>query len=215
MLTSDMTNWRRQERARLLEARRSLPAAERVEATEGVLRNLGALLADLHCATLGVYWPIKREIDIRRFGNALSQSRRLRLALPVVVAKGQPLEYWRWRMADPMTRGFWNIPVPETRNPVDPDVVIAPLVGFSGCFRLGYGGGYFDRTLAARRPKPVAIGIGFEFSRLDDFAPHRHDIPMDFIVTERSILVRGRDVAQEGNRGGDQGRTTCTSQRSF
>lgn len=193
----DMTNWRRHERARLLEFRRSLPAAERVRATEGVLHNLSALFADLRCTTIGIYWPIKREIDIRRWGAVLSQRRGMQLALPVVIAKDQPLEYWRWHMRDPMKRGFWDIPVPETRSAVDPDVVIAPLVGFSGRYRLGYGGGYFDRTLASRCPRPVAIGIGFEFSRIEGFVPHRYDIPMDFVITERSILTRERDDLQQ------------------
>jgi 5,10-methenyltetrahydrofolate synthetase len=119
--------------------------------------------------------------------------------VPVVVAKHQPLEYSLWHMGDPMTRGFWNIPVPETRTTVDPDVVIAPLVGFSGHFRLGYGGGYFDRTLAARCQRPVAIGIGFEFSRLDGFLPQPHDIPMDIIVTERRVDYREHAKADDGS----------------
>jgi len=71
---------------------------------------------------------------------------------------------------------------------VMPDAVLVPLVGYdpSG-FRLGYGGGYFDRTLAAARPRPCAIGLGYEDSVLPTIFPQRHDIPMDLIVTDRDI----------------------------
>ena len=83
---------------------------------------------------------------------------------------------------------WWNIPVPKQRRPVEPDTVIAPLVGFHDHYRLGYGGGYFDRTLAKLRP--FAIGIGFEFSRVDGFVPQPHDIAMNVIVTESAIYQK-------------------------
>ena len=111
----------------------------------------------------------------------------MQTALPVVVTKNSPLEYWQWRMGEPLTRGFWNIPVPASRIPVNPAAVIIPLIGFHNNYRLGYGGGYFDRTLAARVPKPIAIGIGYELCRLPGFTQLPHDIPMDFIVTDRMI----------------------------
>lgn len=199
MLPIEITTWRRQERTRLLDVRRTFPPAERNRATDMLLANLSAAFDSLRGRTLGLYWPIKREIDIRRWAADFSQRRELRLAVPVVVAKHQPLEYWLWRMGDPMTRGFWNIPVPETRTPVDPEVVIAPLVGLSGHYRLGYGGGYFDRTLAVRRPRPVAIGIGFEFCRLDGFTPQPHDIPMDIVVTECRVDYRENAKAGHGD----------------
>jgi 5,10-methenyltetrahydrofolate synthetase len=86
-----------------------------------------------------------------------------------------------------MARGFWGIMVPKQGQPVIPDVVIAPVVGFCGFYRLGHGGGYFDRTLAAMRPKPLAIGVGTEASRIEGFVPQPHDIPMDVIVTEAAV----------------------------
>ena len=71
---------------------------------------------------------------------------------------------------------------------------LAPLVGFDSCgYRLGYGGGYYDRTLAAATPKPLAIGVGFELSRLDTIHPQPHDVPMDFIVTEELVIDRQAD----------------------
>ena len=89
-----------------------------------------------------------------------------------------------------------NIPAPADGPSVTPDVLLVPLVGFdAGGYRLGYGGGYYDRSLAARTPRPLAIGIGFEISRLATIHPQPHDIPMDAIVTERGML---RIRVQEG-----------------
>ncbi len=87
-----------------------------------------------------------------------------------------------------MQAGIWNIPIPQDRELLIPDIVIAPLVGFDLCgFRLGYGGGYYDRTLAAANPRPFTVGIGYEDSILLTIHPQPHDIPMDMIVTARSI----------------------------
>jgi 5-formyltetrahydrofolate cyclo-ligase len=98
------------------------------------------------------------------------------------------LQYWRWQPGMAMERGFWNIPVPATREAVKPGLVIAPLVGFDDQgYRLGYGGGYFDRTLAALQPRPFAVGAGLETMRLATIHPQPHDIPMALIVTEKGI----------------------------
>jgi 5,10-methenyltetrahydrofolate synthetase len=85
----------------------------------------------------------------------------------------------------------WNIPTPQKRDIVIPHAVLAPLVGFDPkCYRLGYGGGYFDRTLAALSPRPLAIGVGFELSRIRTIYPQPFDIPMDVVVTEVDIRHR-------------------------
>ena len=90
-----------------------------------------------------------------------------------------------------MEPGFWNIPVPVGTPEVTPDIVLAPVVGFDpACFRLGYGGGYFDRTLAALDPHPLAIGVGLAGSRIATIYPQPHDIPMAAIVTEEGTLRR-------------------------
>ena len=88
----------------------------------------------------------------------------------------------------PMQTGVWNIPIPKQRDILRPDVVIVPLVGFDGSgYRLGYGGGYFDRTLASAVPRPYAIGLGYADSALQTIYPQPHDIPMNLIVTDQSI----------------------------
>lgn len=188
----DFKAWRRDQRERLLRQRKSLSSAQRAALARPMLVNLSSLLETLSFHTLGIYWPIQREIDIRPLADALSGSRPMQLALPVVVQKGIALEYWRWSLGEPTRLGFWKIPVPGRREPVQPDVVVAPLVGFQDGFRLGYGGGYFDRTLAAAKPRPFAIGLGFEFSRLTGFIAQPHDVPMDVIVTEATLRTPER-----------------------
>ena len=85
-----------------------------------------------------------------------------------------------------MERGIWNIPVPCADAPhVDPDAMFVPVVGYDPQgYRLGNGGGFYDRTLAARTPRPLAIGIGFTSLAMPSLKPEAHDIPMDVVVTE-------------------------------
>jgi 5-formyltetrahydrofolate cyclo-ligase len=136
-------------------------------------------------SAVGLYWPIKSEIGLLPWGRALAQAAGATLCLPVVVTPRAPLEYWRWRPGEAMEPGVWNIPKPARREVVLPDLVLAPLVGFDAeRYRLGYGGGYFDRTLAAMTPRPFVVGVGYAFGRLDTIFPQPHDIPMDLIVTD-------------------------------
>ena len=89
-----------------------------------------------------------------------------------------------------MKAGVYGIPFPDGTEPVAPGAAIVPMNGFDeGGYRLGYGGGYFDRTLAALARRPVAIGTAFEFARLPTIEPQPHDIPMDFVVTEAGIYA--------------------------
>lgn len=197
-MTSDpVRQWRRQERERLLAERNSLASSERARLAEAVIENLDRVFRKVDCSVLGLYWPIKCEIDVRHWATEVSRQSGVRLALPVVVEKKAPLEYWEWSMGDPMVRGVWNIPVPEQRKPVTPDVVISPLVGFKDHYRLGYGGGFFDRTLASIQPRPYAIGIGFEMFRCENFVAEPHDIPMDIIVTEVAHDARHDELTPE------------------
>jgi len=185
--------WRRAARQRLLALRTEAPAVERRAWSRTIEAQLYPILADRPGITLGVYWPFKAEFDPRPLVDRLIVQ-GFAAALPVVVDKKGPLEYRLWRPGDPLVAGVWDIPIPERRDVVAPQAVLAPLVGFDrDCYRLGYGGGYFDRTLAALRPRLLAIGVGFESSRLETIYPQDFDIPMDLIVTESSLQRCGSD----------------------
>jgi 5-formyltetrahydrofolate cyclo-ligase len=182
--------WRRAERERLLALRTAASAAERRVWGAAIEARLDGLLRERPGITLGVYWPFRAEFDARPLAERLI-GEGFTAALPVVVDIKGPLEYRLWRPGDPVEDGVWGIPVPQRREIVVPQAVLAPLVGFDGkCYRLGYGGGYFDRTLAALSPRPMAIGVGFEFSQLDTIQPQDFDVPMDLIVTEAGLRRR-------------------------
>lgn len=186
-MDAEVRAWRVKERARLKQQRVFLSSVDRSFLAEAIARNLDVALERRACRTLGVYWPIQGEFDLRGWAQQFGGRKGRELALPVVVQEQAPLEFWRWWPGDPMARGFWGIMVPERRELVVPDVVLAPLVGFSGLYRLGHGGGYFARTLATLKPKPLAVGVGSEASRGEGYEPQPHDIPMRIIVTEAAV----------------------------
>ena len=187
MTPAELVAWRRATRAVLLAQRQGVSAEERRRAVARIAARLDALCAQRRPAVVGLYWPIKLEFSLLRWGGALAQRHGTVLCLPVVVTAKEPLEYWHWKPGAEMTTGVWNIPVPAERRVVIPDLVLAPLVGFDRAgYRLGYGGGYFDRTLASLTPRPFAIGVGHAFGALETIFPQPFDIPMDAIVTEAS-----------------------------
>jgi 5-formyltetrahydrofolate cyclo-ligase len=184
--------WRRTERERLIAERMAAPAAMRREWGERIAATLWEMLAGLP-GPLGVYWPFRGEFDPRPLIEAEVARGRV-IALPVVIDKKGPLEYRAWKPGEPLVAGVWDIPVPESRQIAVPGTVLAPLVGFDpACYRLGYGGGYFDRTLAALRPRPLAIGVGFAFQEIATIHPQDFDIPMDMVITEAGL--RRRELA--------------------
>jgi 5-formyltetrahydrofolate cyclo-ligase len=185
-----ITAWRQQLRTDLVLRRQAVSPDPRRQAAEIIGDKLTRLLQALDRHVVGFYWPIRHEINLNPWARALAQSEKITLCLPVVVKPGAPLEYWRWTPETKMHPGFWNIPVPVERDPITPDFVLAPLVGFDAqCYRLGNGGGYFDRTLATTHPRPIAIGVGYDFSALETIKPQPHDIPMDAILTEQRDLL--------------------------
>jgi 5-formyltetrahydrofolate cyclo-ligase len=180
----EVREWRKAERQRLLAARAAMGHEARSAAAERILPLLHEAIRQHGAKVVGLYWPIKSELDLRSLGDQLTRD-GIATALPVILEKGAPLVYWQWSPGEPLERGFWNIPVPRQRRPIKPDAVLAPTVGFDRAgYRLGYGGGYFDRTLAQPDRPNLAIGIGLDFARLDTIWPQLHDIPMDLIITE-------------------------------
>ncbi len=178
--------WRQAERERLIKDRLSLSADERAAIAADIAQELDRMIAPAPGLTISLYWPFKGELDLRGW-MATAHDAGARIALPVVVKKAQPLIFRPWSPGCEMTRGVWNIPIPANDEQLVPDVVLSPLVGHDSlCFRLGYGGGFFDRTLAglrdAGRPARV-IGVGVPQSRMPTIRPQPHDIPMDVILT--------------------------------
>jgi 5-formyltetrahydrofolate cyclo-ligase len=181
---AELKAWRRSERHRLLALRTGVGSTERRLWGQQIERRLQALLGERPGISIGVYWPFQAEFDPRPVIDWLI-GQGSAVALPAVVDKKGPLEYRAWRPGEALVGGVWNIPIPQNRDIVIPHSVLAPLVGFDReCYRLGYGGGYFDRTLAALSPRPRAIGVGFELSRIATIYPQPFDIPMDIVVTE-------------------------------
>jgi 5,10-methenyltetrahydrofolate synthetase len=184
----DWKAWRRAERERLIGGRLAISADARQDIAALVTAQLESTLALRTGMTVSFYWPFRGELDLRPWITALI-SRGLGAALPVVTEKHAPMSFRPWSPGAKMERGIWNIPVPADPAEVTPDIIIAPLVGFDpACYRLGYGGGYFDRTLAALPHRPVVAGVGYDQSRLATIHPQPHDIAMDLIVTETTVL---------------------------
>lgn len=176
--------WRKAERRRLIAARLAMPPSARAAASRTIEAALEARFPPGSIPLLGAYWPIQGEVDplpyLRRTLGVGGE-----VALPVAASPGALLTWRPWTSETEMAAGRWGILHPAEGPPVVPTALFIPLVGFDPAgHRLGYGGGFFDRTLAALRPRPRAIGIGFELGRLETIAPQPHDQPMDLIVTE-------------------------------
>lgn len=179
--------WRREQRELLLSKRLQAGGPQRRVWNDAITTALRPLLPDAPGTVFGMYWPFKAEFAIRPLMREL-HNRGGRPALPYVAEPKQPLEFRRWHPAVEMVRGVYGIPVPKDTPVVTPEVLVIPLVGFDAAgYRLGYGGGYYDRTIAAFRHRPLLIGVGYELSRLDTIFPQPHDISMDYVVTESGV----------------------------
>jgi 5,10-methenyltetrahydrofolate synthetase len=193
--------WRREERQRQIEARLATPVEQRQQASLQIAERL-----DRHCREQGLlapgtivsgYWPLRGEPDLRAWLARL-HAEGFTCVLPVVAEKGAPLVFRRWSPGCAMEKGFWNIPVPAEPAEYTPAVLLAPVVAFDRqCYRLGYGGGYFDRTLAKlhsqRRPYH-AVGVGYAAAQIESVRPLPHDIALQAVATERELVQpRGRN----------------------
>lgn len=186
----DVARWRKAERERLIAARLALSVEERTANAADIARQLDGIVGFTCETVISLYWPFRGEPDLRGWMGS-AHARGAQVALPVVVAKGQPLVFRTWTPGGRLERGVWNIPFPADGAEVTPTVVIAPLVGFDpACYRLGYGGGFFDRTLAALRGEPTVIGVGHPSCAIPTIFPQPHDVPMDWIVTGSASPIR-------------------------
>ena len=180
--------WRKAERARLIEARMAMPLDQHQAASQAITERLAERFPPVALASLGCYWPYRREYNcIPLMERVVSDGGTA--ALPAVIERNQPLEFRPWTPQARMEAGVWGILHPAEGPAVWPQALLVPLVGFDAAgYRLGYGAGYYDRTIAIFAKKPLLIGVGFEVSRMPTIHPQAHDIPMDVIVTEAGVF---------------------------
>lgn len=170
-------------RAKARANRRAVPADEREDAAMAVARmDLSMLHAEP--GVLGVYYPVRSEFDCLPLAIRLAEE-GWRLALPVIMGR-EPLEFHEWELGAPVATGPFGIPQPVNGRVTSPSALMVPLLAFDRrCYRLGYGGGHYDRTLTAlRRQAPiVAIGLAFEGQEVPEVPVCPYDERLDWILT--------------------------------
>lgn len=165
-------------------------SAAAVGAAEALEAKLLAVLTELEPECLGLYWPLPCEFNAARPWRTGPQNAALPLALPFAQRTPRAMHYRRWDGRQPPSLQDECGIASVDGAPIDPDVLLVPCLGYTdGMFRLGHGGGYFDRYLA-RHPGVTAVGIAWSACRLEegDFAPEPHDLPMALIVTEQGVV---------------------------
>lgn len=181
---------RRGARATLLAARRAQPTRVRLAADAAIRARLAVLLAmrawPLAARVIAVYWPMQAEPDLRPLFADWTAAGAL-LALPVVAGRGEALRFARHAPGNALRAGPHGTVEPVGTDWVEPDVVIAPCLGFSPAgWRLGYGGGYYDRTLAGFAG--LAVGVAYDECELAGLRPEPHDVALSFIVTQERLI---------------------------
>jgi 5,10-methenyltetrahydrofolate synthetase len=190
----DTSDAKKRLRAELLQARQNLPDRQaRVDALQRILR---IWLVGRTDTVIGAYWPIKGEFDAlpalhrwKEDGELQGNSQRLRIGLPVVNKEHKTLTFHAWYPGCPMEEDAYGIPKPKDTELVVPTLLFVPCVGYgAGGYRLGYGGGFYDRTLATLQPKPFTVGLGFTNAYVDDLEPEPHDQPLDAILNDNGVV---------------------------
>jgi 5-formyltetrahydrofolate cyclo-ligase len=178
-------------RRRLLAERRAM--ADRANRVERLGAAVARWLADRTETVIGAYWPIRGEFDpLPTLGEWLAAAPGRTVGLPVIDPLTDAMTFHAWWPGCPMVPDRYGIPMPHGTEPVDPRLLLVPCVGFgAGGVRLGYGGGYYDRTLGAMRPgsRPATLGIAFAHGHLPQLRALAHDVPLDAILTEDGLAT--------------------------
>lgn len=183
--------WRARIRRELIDRRLAAKSDQRALWSAAINDHLARRWPDPPGRTIAFCWPFKAEHDVRRVIQQWVE-KGAQAALPVVVAPKTPLVFRRWHAGVRMERGALGIPFPVDSEEVQPDTILLPANGFDALgFRLGYGAGFFDRTIAGLNPRARIIGISYEIGRLDSIKPQHHDEPMHFVVTEAGVHACG------------------------
>lgn len=189
----DVARWRRAERARLAGLREGLGQAGQAQVSDRIAGRLKSVLSERGAGrrtVLSGYWPIRGEPDLRPILDELHRA-GVTIVLPVVETRAAPMAFRRWPPGTRPVRSDrdFSVPPPDA-DVLVPDIVFAPCLGWTAdCHRLGWGAGYFDRTLAALSPRPLTIGIALQAAHLPTIFPQPHDIPLDLILTEDGVAA--------------------------
>jgi 5-formyltetrahydrofolate cyclo-ligase len=188
-MDGDIAEAKRRLRGNILAWRAALSDAERQAAAQSLLETFLRARPVEAPAVVSGFWPIKDEIDIRPLMTELF-SQGCQLALPVVLGRGKPLRFRSWRPGERLEQGVFGTlqPPAEGEVAVEPDVLIVPLLACDrDGWRLGYGGGFYDRTLAGLRTRRrvTAIGVCFDGQCVDAVPHHGGDQRLDWLLTER------------------------------
>jgi 5,10-methenyltetrahydrofolate synthetase len=188
MQPDDIKAWKASQRKALLARRVAVSDDDRQAWNAAITHHLIDGFPQLAGMTIGLYWPYQGEFDPRHAVHHFRE-RGATAALPEVVRKAEPLQFRVWWPGVVMGKGVYDIPVPEGTDIVVPQALIMPPVGFDAAgYRIGYGGGFYDRTLATITRRPLTIGVAYELSRLPTIHPQSFDLAMDYVVTERGIF---------------------------
>lgn len=186
-------------RKRLREAslarRESMDARDRDACAARIVAQLVAVIDRVAPRVLGFCWPFRGEVDVRALvADWLATDASRRACLPVVMAPRTPMTFRRWFPGCALREDTYGIPIPVQEDLLVPDCLILPLVAFDEAgYRLGYGAGYFDRTIEAigsSGSAPTVIGIGYECVRCPTIHPQPHDAPLDWLITEDGVFRR-------------------------
>jgi len=182
--------WRKAERERLIAARLAITPPELDSWRQRIDGYLERSFPGLARCRLAFCWPIKGEYDARHLARTL-RARGALTALPVVIAPRTALIFREWHPGITLTKGPLDIPYPADSQQITPNAVLLPMNGWDRQgYRLGYGAGFFDRTLASLPKRPLVIGVSYELAKMDSIDPQSWDLPMDYVVTERGVYRR-------------------------
>ncbi|MCY7370418.1 MAG: 5-formyltetrahydrofolate cyclo-ligase [Polaromonas sp.] len=203
-------------RKALIEARLNMP--DRLERADLLQRVMRIWLVGRPDEVIGAYWPIKGEFDplpalyrwqedailnedseskivfdqsgLAQIATESIASRSPRkIGLPVVDKQHKTLTFHAWYPGCPMEEDAYGIPKPKGTEVVMPTLLFVPCLGYGpGGFRLGYGGGFYDRTLASLQPRPRTVGLGYTQGWLPDFEPESHDLPLDAVLNDNGVV---------------------------
>jgi 5,10-methenyltetrahydrofolate synthetase len=146
--------------------------------------------------TIGAYWPIKGEFDalpaLYRWSEAEPDRR---IGLPVMDRETRQLRFHVWYPGCPMEEDAYGIPKPKDTDQFEPGLLLVPCVGFGpGGVRLGYGGGFYDRTLATLQPRPLTVGVAYAHGFVPWLEAEAHDVPLDVVLTEDGVHWQHPDI---------------------